>query len=72
MKVQKSTSRAHKMVQVDLFADGIFDETGPDVARVMPDGSAWIDPKSGHETSFRWQDLNVQTPMLPRKQSSEL
>jgi hypothetical protein len=45
------------MVQVDLFAEGVFDAS--DVAMVKPDPSAWIDWETGRETSFRWQDVAV-------------
>lgn len=47
-----------KLVQVDLFADGVFDRFDTDVALVKTEGSAWIDSSSQSETSFRWQDLD--------------
>ena len=30
------------LVQVDLYADGVFDGPDPEVATVKPEGSAWI------------------------------
>jgi len=43
-------------VQVDLYADGVFDDAGEDVATVKPESSAWINSDSLAETSFHWWD----------------
>jgi hypothetical protein len=39
-------------VQVDLYADGVFDDPSPEAAVVKVEYSAWIDPDSRKETSF--------------------
>ena len=51
----KLTPSHETLVQVNLFADAVFDPS--DVATVKPDGSAWIDRETGRETSFHWQDV---------------
>jgi hypothetical protein len=59
------------LVQVDLYAGGVFYDAGEDVAIVKAEGSAWIDSATLAETSFHWQDVHVRLfPMESHKRSS--
>jgi hypothetical protein len=42
-----------------LYAEGVFDDPGPEVAVVKPEGSAWIDSGTLAETSFDWRKVDV-------------
>lgn len=75
--IAKLPALPDNLVQVDLYADGVFDDpcpevavvqpefavVTPEVAIVKPEGSAWIDSETLAETSFHWQDL---VPMAKR------
>jgi hypothetical protein len=56
-----------KMVQVDLFEDGVFDVSSREVAIAKSEGSPWIDSDTLAESAFDWRKVDVRlTPLAKR------